>query len=166
MPYMSATVAEVEKALLLMRFHVPCCAIAHVFGRDAMYWYWLQQGLGRFSLLGTTVKTPTHLPKDLVADEKHSRLGGERVYIAMAAGAECILRASVVGSASEAALTQAYGVFAQEAKALDPKYTPETVNPDGWSATQGAWRTLFPSITVILCFLHAFLKIRDRATKP
>lgn len=165
MPYMSATVAEVEKALLLMRFHVPCWAIAYVFGRDAMYWYRLQQGLGRFSLLGTTVKTPTRLPKDLVADEKHSRLGGERVYIAMTAGAECILGASVGGSASEAALTQAYGVFAQEAKALDPEYTPETVNTDGWAATQGAWKTLFPSITVILCFLHAFLKIRDRATK-
>jgi hypothetical protein len=27
------------------------------------------------------------------------------------------------------------------------------------------WQALFPSITVILCFLHAFLKIRDRATK-
>jgi hypothetical protein len=28
MPYMSATVAEAEKALLLMRFHVPYWAIA------------------------------------------------------------------------------------------------------------------------------------------
>jgi hypothetical protein len=36
MPYMSATVAEAEKALLLMRFHVPYWAIAYVFGRDAM----------------------------------------------------------------------------------------------------------------------------------
>jgi hypothetical protein len=39
MPYMSATVAEVEKALLLMRSHVLCWAIAYVFGRDVMYWY-------------------------------------------------------------------------------------------------------------------------------
>lgn len=36
MPYMSASVAEVEKALFLMRFHVPCWALAYVFGRDAM----------------------------------------------------------------------------------------------------------------------------------
>jgi hypothetical protein len=130
-----------------------------------IYWYRLQQGLGRFSLLGTTVKTSARLPKDLVADEKHSRLGGERVYIATTAGAECILGASVVGSASEATLTQAYEMFAEEAKALDPKYTPETVNTDGWSPTQRAWQALFPTITVILCFLHAFLKIRDRATQ-
>ena len=39
------------------------------------------------------------------------------------------------------------------------------MNTDGWQATQGAWKALFPHITVILCFLHAFLKIRDRATK-
>ncbi len=37
MPYMSATVAEVEKALLLMRFHVLCWAIAYVCRRDAMH---------------------------------------------------------------------------------------------------------------------------------
>ena len=79
MPYMTATAAEVEKALLLMRFHVPCWAIAHGFGRDAMYWYRLQQGLGRFSVVGTTVKAPEHLPPDLVADEKHSRVEGEKL---------------------------------------------------------------------------------------
>lgn len=165
MPYMTAAVTEVEKALLLMRFHVPCWALAYVFGRDAMYWYRLAQGLGRFSVVGTTVKAPQRLPRDLVADEKHSRLDGQKIYIATTAGAECILGASVADTAAEAALTQAYGVFAEEARALDPVYAPETVNTDGWAATQGAWKHLFPSITVILCFLHAFLKIRDRATK-
>ena len=165
MPYMTAAVAEVEKALFLMRFHVPCWALAQVFGRDAMYWYRLQQGLGRFSVVGTTVKAPERLPQDLVADEKHSRVEGEKFYIAMTAGEGCILGASVSDSASEAALTQAYGVFAEEAQALDRDYAPETVNTDGWPATQGAWKALFPTITVILCFLHAFLKIRDRATK-
>ena len=165
MPYMTATVAEVEKALFLMRFHVPCWAIAYVFGHDAMYWYRLQQGLGRFSVVGTTVKAPERLPQDLVADEKHSRLDGEKIYIATTAGEGCILGASVSESASEAALTKAYQVFAEEARAVDPAYAPETVNTDGWAATQGAWKRLFPNITVILCFLHAFLKIRDRATK-
>jgi hypothetical protein len=43
---------EVDNALFLMRFHVPCWAIAHVFGRNPMYWYRLEQGLGRFSLGG------------------------------------------------------------------------------------------------------------------
>jgi hypothetical protein len=165
MPYMTATVMAVEKALFLMRFHVPCWALAYVFGRDAMYWYRLQQSLGRFSVVGTTVKAPVRLPHDLVADEKHSRVAGEKLYIATTAGDGCILGASVSQSAAEAALSQAYGVFAQEARSVDPDYAPKTVNTDGWAATQGAWRRLFPNITVILCFLHAFLKIRDRATQ-
>lgn len=94
MPYLSGRVTEVEKALFLMRFFVPCWAIAEVFGRDAMYWYRLQQGLGRLSVVGTTVKTPECLPQDLVADEKHSRLDGEKIYIATTAAEGCLLGAS------------------------------------------------------------------------
>ncbi len=115
MPYMTGRTQEVDDALFLMRFHVPCWAIAHVFGRDAMYWYRLEQGLGRFSIVGTTVKSPEHLPKDLVADEKHSWLKGERVYIATTAAKDCILGASVAQSASQTDLEKAYGVFASEA---------------------------------------------------
>jgi hypothetical protein len=112
MPYMSGRTDEVEKALFLMRFHVPCWAIAEVFGRDPMYWYRLEQGLGRFSLVGTTVKRADRLPTDLVADEKHSWLNGQRVYIATTVGQECILGASVSQSAGQADLQEAYGGMA------------------------------------------------------
>ena len=165
LPYMSGRVAEVDNALFLMRFHVPCWAIAQVFGRDARYWYRLPQGLGRFSVVGTTVKTAAHLPPDLVADEKHSWLKGERVYLATTVARDCLLGAAVAPTASQADLQAAYSCFAQEAAALDQDYAPHTVNTDGWAATQGAWRALFPKVTVLWCFLHAFLKIRDRATK-
>ncbi|HEU5115422.1 MAG TPA: hypothetical protein VFT74_01960, partial [Isosphaeraceae bacterium] len=33
----------------------------------------------------------------------------------------------------------------------------------GWAATQAAWQAPFQGVTLILCFLHAFLKVRDRA---
>ena len=165
MPYRSGRVEEAEKALFLMRFHVPCWAIADVFGRHAMYWYRLQQGLGRFSLVGATVKTAEHFPKDLVADEKQSWLQGQRVSIATTAGRDCLLGASVSKSASQPDLKQAYGVFAHEAQTWEKDEAPHTVNTDGWQATQGAWQALCPHITVILCFLHAFLNIRDRATQ-
>jgi len=165
MPYMSARVAGVDKAMLMMRFHVPYWAIAEVFGHDAMYWYRLHQSLGRFSVVGTSVKALEDLPQDLVADEKHSRVDGEKIYIATTAGGGCILGAAASELASEAALINAYGVFAKEARDLAPAYAPKTVNTDGWPATQGAWKRLFPSITLILCFLHGLLKIRDRATK-
>jgi hypothetical protein len=165
LPYLSGSVAAVEKGLCLMRFQVPGWALAYGFGRDARYWYRRQQGLGRFSVVGTTGKAPERLPQDGVADEKHRRLDKAKSYIATTAGAGCILGAAVTDAASEAALTQAYGVVAEEARTLAPDYAPETVNPDGWPATQGAWKALFPPITVMLCFLHAVLKIRDRATK-
>ena len=116
-------------------------------------------------MVGTTVKTPEGLPQNLVADEKHTRWVGQKLYLATTAGGECLLGAWVVESASEAALTQAYGVFANEARSLVPDYVPQRVNTDGWPARQAAWKALFPTVTVIVCFLHAFLKIRDRATK-
>jgi hypothetical protein len=165
MPYMTGRTQEVDHALFLRRFHGPCWAIAHVFGRDPMYWYRLEQGLGRFSIVGTTVKNPERLPQDLVADEKHSWLKGERVYIATTAAKDCILGASVAQSASQTDLEKAYGVFASEAQTVDADYAPETVNTDGWPATHNAWKALFNQITVILCFLHAWIKIRARAKK-
>ncbi len=100
-----------------------------------------------------------------MAEEKQSWLKGERVSIATTAAHDGILGASVAPSASQVDVEKASGVFASEARAVDAAYAPETVNTDGGQATQGAWKALFTQITVILCFLHAFLKIRDRATK-
>jgi uncharacterized protein len=34
------------------------------------------------------------------------------------------------------------------------------VNTDGWEQTQTAWKTLFPGVSLILCFLHAILGIQ------
>ena len=62
-------------------------------------------------------------------------------------------------------LREAYGVFAAEARDVEPKYAPETVNADGRAATRNAFLWLFPSIAVILCLLHGFLKVRDRCRK-
>ena len=47
-------------------------------------------------------------------------------------------------------------------RAVKADYAPQTVNTDGWFATRNAFRTLFPSIALVLCFLHGFLKIRNR----
>jgi len=165
MPSRSGRVEDVEKAWLLMRFHGPCWAIADVLGHDAMYGDRLQPGLGRCSLVGPTVKTAESVPTDLVADEKHRWWKGTRVSIATTAGQDCLVGAAVSKSASQPDLTRAYGVFAGEAQALDEDYAPHTVHTDGWQATQGAWKALLPKMTVILGFLHAFLKRRARATQ-
>jgi hypothetical protein len=131
-----------------------------------MYWYRLERALGRFSLVGTTVQSAERLPRHLVADEKHTTLVEKKsrtVYLAATAGGGCCLGIALAETAGADDLTNAYGVFREEARGLDPEYRPETVNTDGWSATQAAWQALFQGLTLILCFLHAFLKIRERA---
>ena len=128
-----------------------------------MYWYRLEQSLGRFSLVGTTVSAAECLPDHLAADEKHTTLAGEKVYLAATAGGGCCLGMALAETAGNDNLRDAYGVFREEAQHLDPQYRPETVNTDGWQATQAAWRSLFHKVTLILCFLHSFLKIRERA---
>jgi hypothetical protein len=165
MPYMRARTGEVEHPLFLLKFGVPFWALAEVFGRNAMFWYRAFLCLGQPSLVGATVHSPDKLPKDLLADEFHTRIQGEKAYIATTVASGCFLGVEASNGADEASLKEAYGVFRKEALALDPGYQPQTVNTDGWWATQKAWRGLFHRVFILECFLHAFLKIRDRATK-
>ena len=162
MPYMIARTGEVEKGLYFKRWGVPFEALAYGFGQDAMFWYRAYVSVGRNSIVGTTVKAADKLPQDVVADEKHSRLQGEKVYISTTVASECILGADLAENAGSKALTEAYQTFKTESRQLDPTYSPQTVNTDGWSATKNAWQALFPQITFILCFLHAFLNIKER----
>ena len=165
LPYMVGLTDEVEKALFLRRFGVPFWALSYVFGRDDAYWYRLCTSFGRHELVSTTVKSPDNLPEHLLADEKHVRFNGTKGYIATTVGQDCILGAALALQADEPALQQAYGVFKAETQTLKADYVPQTVNTDGWRATQKAWANLFPAIVIIECFLHAFLKIRDRCKR-
>jgi len=162
LPYMVAWTADVEHALFLRSFGVPFWALAHVFGRAPDYWYRLEVGLGRHSIVGTTVRrgqVPTHL----LADEHHQPRDGIKNYIATTVAAGCCLGAAVAEEADAAALQQAYGVFKQEARNLKQHYAPQTVNTDGWAATALAWQTLFPLVVILRCFLHGWLSVRERA---
>jgi len=165
MPYMTGMVQDVEKALFLRKFNVPYWAISHCYGRTTMYWYRLECALGRFSIVGTTIQDPGLLPRHVVADEKHTWLNGQKVYCATTGAGGCVLGASIAASASQEDLENAYGVFKQEAQTLKPGYSPETGNTDGWLPTRNAWNELFPGITLLMCFLHVFISIRDRSSK-
>ena len=162
MPYMTARVADVEGPLFLRKFGVPYWALARVFGGDPMSWFRMECGLGRFSLVGTTVRQ-AGLPVHLLADEHHQSLDGKKIYIATTVGEGCLLGAEPAEAAGTDELTAAYGVFKAEARDVAPEYAPETVNTDGWPATRAAWKALFRRAVLLLCFLHGWLKIRDRA---
>jgi hypothetical protein len=162
MPYMTARVAAVEGPLFLRKFGVPCWALAHVFGADPMYWYRQECALGRFSVVGTTVRR-ADVPAHLLADEHHQPRDGQKVDIATTVGGGCCLGAEPAEAAGTDDLKAAYAVFKAEARDVTPRYAPKTVSTDGWKGTQAAWKSLFPRVVIPLCFLHGWLKIRDRA---
>jgi len=105
------------------------------------------------------------LPKNVVADEKQAKLKKEKVYIATTVSDHCFLGVEVCPNANETALIKGYGTFATEAKNINDNYQLKSVNIDGWDATLKAFSALFIGITVIYCFLHGFIKIRDRCHK-
>lgn len=161
MPHCAGLTAEVSNGIFLRKFSVPYWAVAHVMGRNAMYWYRLETSLGSFSIVQTTVKDRDKLPEHIAADEKHSRCCGEKIYIGTTVGEGCILGCEVAENAGNEALENAYSVFKEEALEVDEEYSPKTVNLDGWAATNNAWQNLFPSVTIISCILHIYLKLRD-----
>jgi hypothetical protein len=163
--YMIGTADELAYPLLLAAHGVPFWLLTLGFGHNDMFWYRLIERLGRNSLVGTTVHDPAQLPSHLAADEHHADWAGQKGYVATTVGEGCILGVALTASADDAHLEEAYGVFAAEARDVEPEYAPETVNTDGWASTRNAFQTLFPLITVVLCFLHGFLKIRDRCRK-
>ena len=91
---------------------------------------------------------------------------GQKGCIPTTVGGGCSWGVALTASADDVHLQEAYGVFAgQSAEDIDPEVRPPDSNTDGWASTRNAFQTLFPLITVVLCFLHGFLKIRDRCRK-
>ena len=157
---------DVEAPLFLRKYKVPFHALSYVFGENALKWFRREPSIGRNSLVGTTIRSTDDLPQHLLADEKHTWIKGEKAYIATTVANHCILGVSVAKKADEPELTNAYGVFKAQTRKLQPDYAPQPVTTDGWAATQNAWKTLFSSPLLILCFWPVFLQIRDWAKKP
>ena len=95
----------------------------------------MEQSLGRNSIIGTTIRNADDIPQHLGTDKKHTRLLGDKVYVATTVGGHCIPGASIAKDAGEQSLQEAYKVFKDEAQCLKPTYAPSTVNMDGWRAT-------------------------------
>jgi len=165
LPYRTGTTDMVEKALFLRRFGVPFWGLTYVFGRSDMYWYRIVEHLGRFDLVGTTVKSGAKLPDHLLADEKLTHLLAEECCVTMTVGGDVVLGAAVALSIQPDALEPAYNEFAREARRLKVDYAPKTLNLDGWQHTWAVWLRVFPALVIIRCFLHAFIRVRGRCLR-
>jgi hypothetical protein len=164
-PYMQARTDEVWKGMLLMRYAVLFWVIALILGKNAMYRWRLFIGFSTFNLVGTTVKSREKMPVDVLADEYHTNTRKGEAYIATTVGGGCFLGVAAAAKADFECLEKAYGVFKSELHRVFAGFSLRSVNTDGWAATQKAWRSLWKRIAIVECFLHAWLKIRDRATK-
>jgi hypothetical protein len=161
LPYMTGYADDARDPLFLRAFGVPYWALARVFGRGAMYWYRLEVGLGRNSVVGTTVRR-AELPEHLLADEHHQTRDGTKNYVATTVAEGCCLGAALAPTAGTDDLRAAYEAYAREARDIRPDYRPRTVSVDGWASTHQAWLALFPLVSLLRCFLHGWLNIRSR----
>ena len=156
--YMRGKVSDRKWGIFIMRFGVPFWAIALVFGKYPMYWYRLWLDFGKNSIIGTTIFSSSDLPEHILGDEEHTKVKGEKAYIATTVAKGCLLGASVVSEASVDCLGKGYQTARDEMLNINKKHTVITVNTDGWSATQTAFLFLYKGITIIQCFLHGFIK--------
>jgi len=97
--------------------------------------------------------------------QHHRWINGDKVAIATTVSHGVVLGAEVCPGFSKEELKEGYGVFVTEAKQVEPEYAPETVNTDGFNGTISAWLALYPMVVLIRCFLHAWLRIRERGKK-
>ena len=65
MPYMVGKTKDLDKPLYLRRYGVPFDGLTYVFGKNDMYWYRAFLAMGRFSLVGTTIKNKEQMPLHL-----------------------------------------------------------------------------------------------------
>ena len=165
MPYLRGNTIEVSKGLYLRKYNTPYHAIAATLNKDAMYWYRAELSLSRYNIVGTTVKSLANMPQHLLVDEHHSRLQKEKVYACTTVGADCFLSVALSSNVSYESLEKAYGIFKNEVAILSKHYQPLTINTDGFQSTMKAASALYPQATLILCFLHAYLKIQNCGTK-
>ena len=112
------------------------------------------------------MQEPHKVPRDLMADEKLTQVATQQVSVPTTVGGGCVLGGSVVEAADTVTVERGSGECAQEAKALVPTYHARAVCTDGWEATRQAWRRLFPKMTVVLCVLHAILKLQKHCAGP
>ncbi len=126
--FMTGTVDELAYPLLLAVHGVPAWLLKVGFGRGEMDWYRVVARLGRGSLVETTVRNSARLPEYLAADEHHADWAGQKGYVATTVGGGCILGVALT-AADDIHLRGADGVFAAEARDVDPGYAPRRLKP-------------------------------------
>lgn len=161
-PYVTGPTDDFQGPSFPRAFGVPFRATSRASGKDPMYWYRLEVGLGRNGVVGATARR-ADLPEHLLADEHHQTRDGQKDYVATAVGGGRRPGAALAQTAGNEDLQAAYAVFEREAKDARPDPRPRTASVDGRAATRHAWPAPFPPVVLPRRFLHGRLDIRGRA---
>lgn len=159
MPYCTARIDELDKPLFLRLRGVSFDGLGWCFGRSPKFYERAFLALGCANLVASTFKR--ELPSDLVADEKHVTTCRPTSYLCVTASQGCVLGAQLVSKADAEDLARGYGVMVEQARAVNPAWSPRTLCLDGFHATRAAFQRLLPDVPVVSCFLHAMLKLRQ-----
>lgn len=159
MPYWVRSTQEAGKGFLMRYKGQSYDIISETLGGSPSHWERMETHLGTYSVVETTLFSPHDLPEHYVSDEKITFFNGQEASIAMTAAQECVWGISITLSEDQNGLQTAYGNFATEARLVKADFSPKSIVIDGWAATRNAWQALFPTTTLILCFLHGVLKV-------
>jgi hypothetical protein len=133
-----------------------CAVLYHI---SPMSLYRLICALGHHSLVTVLTRCGLPLPTYFLADEKHSRCLGEKVYLPTIVCGRVIWHLGYTKDASAVALTQSYGAFQHAASQQEPAYRVRGILTDGFDSTNKSMRTLFPGARLGTCLRHALLKL-------
>lgn len=166
LPHMCGKTQDVSAPLFFRKFGVPYWALAEVFARDANYYYRVECRMGKTSIAGALHGREGELPEHLGCDEKHAKHRGDKEYITTTVGGGCVIGAHLCEGADAHSLAEGYQVVREEIAATNPKHRVRSINVDGFAATSAALRIVFgPAVTLITCFLHLYISLRDGAKK-
>ena len=93
LPYQKEKVSLASKGLFLYKFGVPFWVLAHVFGYNPMWWVVSFISFFRkYDIIGTNIYEAKDVPQDLLADEHHIYVKGQKKYVGTTTvGATCFL---------------------------------------------------------------------------
>lgn len=133
-----------------------------LFNVSAMSVYRMMCGIGRHCLVTLISRCDIPLPPYLLADEKHAKCLGEKVYLPTIVTGRVIWHLGYVTDKSAAAFKGSYGKFRQSAQHLDPGYRVKGILTDGFESTIKSLRSLFPGVRIGNCVLHAAKKVNGK----
>ena len=142
--YMTGTVDQLAYPLLLAAHGVPFWLLTLGFGHNDMFWYRLIERRGETVWWEPPSTTRPSCPR-IGGGRASADWAGQKGYVATTVGEGCVLGVGLTASADDAHLQEAYGVFAAEARDVEPEYArdgqhrrlgvdaecvPDVVSPD------------------------------------